>query len=93
MNTIHAKLKVKRGKIVDVEIPTDKEIEIIAMRMHQSGKECLETVLGWNVMYRPRGNYSYSLTGFNPFTGEQGEKSASKNAATPAEFTFGKNDP
>jgi len=93
MNTIHAKLRVRRGKIVDVEIPTDEEIEIIAMRMHKSGKECLETVLGWNVMYRPRETFSHSTTPFNPFTGEQGEKSVLKNFATPAEFTFGKNDP
>jgi hypothetical protein len=93
MNTIPAKLKVKRGKIVDVEIPTDEEIEIIAMRMHKSGKECLETILGWNVMYRPRENFSHSTTRFNPFTGERGEKSVLKNFATPAEFTFGINDP
>jgi hypothetical protein len=93
MNTVHAQLKIKRGKIADVEIPTDEEIEIIAMRMHKSGKPCLETILGWNVFYRPRENNSYTTTGFNVFTGERGEKSAKSKSVIPAEFTFGKNDP
>ena len=35
MDTIHAQLKVERGKTVAVEIPTDAEIERIAMRMHR----------------------------------------------------------
>jgi hypothetical protein len=78
MNTIHAQLKIKLGKIVDVEIPTDEEIERIAIRMHKHGKPCLETILGWNVIYRPRENFSHSVTRFNPFTNEQGEKSALK---------------
>ena len=93
MNTIHAKIKEKRGKIVDVEIPTDEEIERIAMRMHKSGKPCLETMLGWNVFYRPRENNPYTTTSFNPFTGERGEESARSKSVIPAEFTFGKNDP
>ena len=93
MNTVQAQLKIKRGKIVDVEIPTDEEIERIAMRMHGDGKPCLETILGWNIMYRPRENFSHSVTRFNPFTNEQGKKSALKNFATPAEFTFGYDAP
>ena len=89
MNTVHAQLKINRGKIVDVEIPTDEEIERIAMRMHKDGKPCLETILDWKVLYRPRQNYSYSRTNFNPFTGERGEESARSKSASPAEFTFG----
>jgi hypothetical protein len=89
MNTIHAQLKIKRGKIIDVEIPTDDEIERIAMRMHKDGKPCLETILGWKVFYRPRQEYSYSYVRVDPFTGEKGEKSAPTKTASPAEFTFG----
>ena len=63
------------------------------MRMHGDGKPCLETILGWNVMYRPREIFSHSVTHFNPFTNEQGEKSALKNFATPAEFAFGYDAP
>jgi hypothetical protein len=49
VDTIHAQLKTKRGKTVAVEIPTDEEIERIAMRMHAAGKPCLETILGCKV--------------------------------------------
>jgi len=89
MNTIHAQLKIKRGIVVDVEIPTDEEIERIAMRMHKGGKPCLENILGWKVFYRPRLENAYSLTSVNPFTGEQGEKTAPTKTLGPAEFTFG----
>jgi len=89
MNTIHAQLKVKNGKTVAVEIPADEEIERIAMRMHKSGKPCLETILGWNVFYRPRNPYSCSTVSVDPFTGKRGPQSAPKKMVLPAEFTFG----
>ena len=63
------------------------------MRMHKGRKPCLETILGWKVFYRPRLESSYSLTSVNPFTGEQGEKSAPAKTVGPAEFTFGYNAP
>lgn len=93
MNTIHAQLKVKRGKTVAVEIPADEEIERIAMRMHKSNKPCLETILGWKVLYRPRGQSSYSTVSVDPFTGKRGPRSALSKSAVPAEFTFAYNAP
>jgi hypothetical protein len=89
MITIHAKLKVKHGKTVAVEIPADEEIERIALRMHKSGKPCLETILGWKVFYRPRQQFSYSTVSVDPFTGERGPQSAQSKSDMPAEFTFG----
>ena len=76
MDTIHAQLKVKRGNTVAVEIPTDAEIERIAMRMHKSGKPGLETILAWKVFYRPKKKSSYSTVSVDPFTGKRGEESA-----------------
>jgi hypothetical protein len=72
MDTIHAQLKAKRGKTVAVEIPTDEEIERIAMRMHAAGKPCLETILGCKVFYRPRQAQSYTTVSVDPFTGKRG---------------------
>ena len=89
MNTIHAQLKVKHNKTVAVEIPTDEEIERIAMRMHKSGKPCLEAILGWDVFYKPRKQYSYTTVSVDAFTGKQGTPSAPRKSAVPAEFTFG----
>ena len=74
MDTIHAQLKAKRGKTVAVEIPTDEEIERIAMRMHAAGKPCLETILGCKVFYRPRQAQSYTTVSVDPFTGKRGEE-------------------
>lgn len=93
MDTIHAQLKAKRGKTVAVKIPTDEEIERIAMRMHNAGKPCLETIIGWKAFYRPRQHFSYSTVKVDPFTGKRGEKSASRKTASPAEFTFGYDAP
>jgi hypothetical protein len=93
MNAIHAQLKAKRGKTIAVEIPTDAEIEHIAMRMHKSGKPCLEVILGWKVFYRPRQEFSYSTVRGDPFTGMRGEESAPGKSASPAEFTFGYDAP
>ena len=93
MYTIHAQLKVKRGKTIAVEIPADEEIERIAMRMHKSSKPCLETILGWKVFYRPRGQSSYSTVSVDPFTGKRGPQSAPSKSAVPAEFTFGYDAP
>ena len=89
MDTILAQLKVKHNKTVDVEIPTDEEIKRIAMRMHKSGKPCLETILGWKVSYRPMERYSYTTVSVDPFTGKRGPQSAPSKSAVPAEFTFG----
>ena len=83
----------KHGKTVDVETPTDEEIERIAMRMHKNGKPCLETILGSKVFYRPRRTFSHSSRSVNPFTGEQGEESVPTITDRPAEFTFGYNAP
>jgi hypothetical protein len=93
MKTIHAQLKVKRGKTVAVEIPTDEEIERIAMRMHAAGKPCLETILDCKVFYRPRQEQSYTTTKVDPFTGERGKPSAPSKSVSPAEFTFGYDGP
>jgi hypothetical protein len=93
MNIIPAQLKVERNKTVDVEIPTDEEIESVAMRMHKSGKSCRETILGWNVIYIPRKPNSYSTVRRDIFTGKEGAQSASKEFVSPAEFTFGYNAP
>jgi hypothetical protein len=93
MKTIQAQLKVKRGKMVPIEIPTDEEIEGMAMRMHAAGKPCLETVLGHKVFYRPRSEGGYTLTEVDPFTGEQGKPSAPRKFVCPAEFTFGYGGP
>jgi hypothetical protein len=93
MNTILAQLKVKRGKTVAVEIPADEEIERIAMRMHKSGKPCLETILGWDVFYKPRKPYSCSTVSVDPFTGKRGPQSAPSKSAVHAEFTFGYDAP
>jgi hypothetical protein len=93
MKTIHAQLKVKRGKTVAVEIPTDLEIQRIAMRMHKRGQECLETILGCQVLYRPRTEPSYSTAGVDPFTGARGQQSPPHRLAVPAEFTFGYDGP
>jgi len=93
MKTIHAQIKVKHGKTVVVEIPTDEEIECIAMRMHAADKPCLETILGHKVFYRPRLEQSYTLTAVDPFTGEQGKPSAASKSASPSEFTFGYDRP
>src|SRR5437867_524137 len=70
-------------------LPTDKEIESIAMRMHSAGKPCLETILGFKVFYRPRKPLSWSTTEVNPFTGERGPQSEQYHSVAPAEFTFG----
>lgn len=93
MNTIHAQLKAKRGGTIAVEIPTDDEIERIAMRMHTSGKPCLETILGWKAFYRPKQDYSVSTVKVDPFTGKRGEKTARGKGVSPAEFTFGYDAP
>lgn len=93
MDTIHAQLKAKRGKTVAVEIPTDEEIERIAMRMHAAGKPCLETILGCKVFYRPRQAQSYTTVSVDPFTGKRGEESAPRRSEIPAEFTFGHDGP
>lgn len=93
MNTIHAQLKAKRGKTVAVEIPTDDEIERIAMRMHKSRKPCLETMLGWKVLYRPRQEFSYQTVSVDAFTGKRDAESAPSEAASPAEFTIGYDAP
>ncbi len=93
MNTVHAQLKVKRGKTISVEIPTDEEIERIAMRMHNVGKPCLETILDCKVFYRPRGEFSYSTVNVDPFTGKRGHQSPPSKSAAPAEFTFGYDGP
>jgi hypothetical protein len=93
MNTIHAQLKAKRGETIAVEIPSDEEIGRIALRMHTSGKPCLETILGWKVFYRPRQDLSYSSVSVDPLTGKRGEESAPGEAASPAEFTFGYDAP
>jgi hypothetical protein len=93
MKTIHAKLKIKGGKTVDVEIPTDEEIERIAMRMHAAGKPCLETILGSKAFYRSRQEQSYTTASVDPFTGKRGEESAPHKSEAPAEFTFGYDGP
>jgi hypothetical protein len=93
MNTIHAQLKVKRGKTVAVEIPTDEEIERIAMRMHKSDKPLPETILGWDVIYKSRKPISFSTVSVNPFTGKRGPQTASSKLAVPSEFTFGYDAP
>lgn len=93
MNTIHAQLKVERGKTIAVEIPTDEEIERIAMRMHKTGKPRLETILGCKVLYRPQEMFSYSTVSVDPFSDKQGKLSPPNKAATPAEFTFGYDGP
>ena len=64
---MHAQLKAKRGKTVDIEIPTDEEIKRIAMRMHAAGKPGLETILGCKVFYRPRLVQSYTTVSVDPF--------------------------
>jgi hypothetical protein len=89
METIHAQLKAQRSETIAVEIPTDEEIERIAMRMHRSGKPCLETILGWKVFYRPRQEFSHHSVNVDPFTGKRGEESAPGKSVSPAEFTFG----
>jgi hypothetical protein len=89
MNTIHAQLKVKRGRTVAVEIPTDEEIERIAMRMHKSGQPYLETILGWEVFYKPLKPNSFSTVSVDAFKDKQGTTSAPRKFASPAEFTFG----
>lgn len=88
MKTTHAQLNVKPGKTVAVEIPTDEEIERIAMRMHAAGKPCLETILGYKVFYRPCSELSPTMTKVDPFTHERGQPSAQSKSASPAEFTF-----
>jgi hypothetical protein len=93
MKTIDAQLKVKRGKTIAIEIPTDEEIERIAMRMHAAGKPCLETILGCKVFYRPRLAQSYTMTKVDPFTGERGKPSPPRKSMSPAEFTFGYDGP
>jgi hypothetical protein len=93
MKTIHAHLKVKRGKSVSIEIPTDEEIKRIALQMHAGGKPCLQTILGHKVYYHPREGYRRTTTEFSVFTGERGEPSAPSISHFPAEFTFGYNGP
>jgi hypothetical protein len=93
MKTIHAQLKVKRGKTIAIEIPTDEEIERIAMRMHAAGKPCLKTILNCKVFYRPRLEQSYTMTKVDPFTGERGKPSPPRKSMSPAEFTFGYDGP
>jgi hypothetical protein len=89
MKTNHAQLKVKRGKTIAIEIPTDEEIERIAMRMHAAGKPCLKTIRNCKVFYRPRLEQSYTMTKVDPFTGERGKPSPPRKSMSPAEFTFG----
>ncbi len=72
-----------------MEIPSDDEIESIAMRMHKEGKPCLETIRGWKVLYCPQWASSFTGVRVDPFTGEQGERSAARPIAIPTEFTFG----
>jgi hypothetical protein len=91
MNTIHAQLKVKRGKTVAVEIPTDEEIERIAMRMHKSGKPCLETILGLEVFYKPLKPNSFSTVSVDAFKDKKGTPSTPSKFDEPSEFTFGYN--
>ncbi len=93
MKTIRTQLKGKRAKTVAIEIPTDEEIERIAMRMHAAGKPCLETILGCKVFFRPRLEHSYTTTSVAPFTDERGEPSAPRKSVSPAEFTFGYDGP
>ena len=93
MNTIRAQLKVKRGKTVSIEIPTDEEIERIAMRMHSAGEHRLEIILGCKVFYRARMEQSYTTTKVDPFTGKRGKRSPPRKSVSPAEFTFGYNGP
>jgi len=93
MKTIHAQLTIKRAKTVGVEIPTDEEIERIAMRMHAARKPCLETILGYKVFYRPRQEESYTAVSVDPFTGKRGKQSAPHKSAAPAELTFGYDGP
>jgi hypothetical protein len=93
LKTIHAQLKIKRGKTAAVEIPRDEEIERIAMRMHAAGQPCLETILGCKVFYRPRMKQSYTMTKVDPFTGERGKPPAPRKSVFPAEFTFGYDGP
>lgn len=88
MDVIQAQLRTKRGGTIAVEIPTDEEMERIAMRMHAARKACIEEVLGWKVLYRPRGDLKYSTTSLHPFTGQQGDTHDHKSNV-PAEFTFG----
>lgn len=93
MDTIYAQLKAKRGKTVAIEIPTDEEIERIAMHMHAAGKPCLETILGCKVSYYPRRAQSYTTASVDPFTRERSEESAARRLEIPAEFTFGRGGP
>jgi hypothetical protein len=93
MDTIHAQLKAKRGETIAVEIPTDAEIERIAMGMHAARKPCLETIVGCQVFYRPRQTQSYTTVSVDPFTGKRGEESAPSQLEIPAEFTFGHDGP
>ncbi len=90
MKTIKAKLKIKRGGATTIEIPADEEIERIAREWHREGKPCLETILGWQVIYRPRDETrTMTLTEVNAFTGACGKKSSPREMKIPAEFTFG----
>src|ERR1700677_3832270 len=93
MKTTHAQLKIKRGKTIITEIPTDEEIERIAVRMHKTGKPCLETILGCKVFYRPRMQGTMTITNIDPFTGEKGTPSEPYKTSTWAEFTFGYEGP
>ena len=93
MNTVQAQLKANRGNTVAVEIPTDEEIERIAVSMHAAGKPCLETILGCKVFYRPRQTQPYTTVIVDPFTGKRGEESAPSRSEIPAEFTFGYEGP
>ncbi len=88
MDVIQAQLRAKRGGTIAVEIPTDEEIERIAMRVHAPGKPCLEEILGWKVLYRPRAALKYSTASVSPFTEEHGD-TQDHESQVPAEFTFG----
>ena len=78
-----------RNEIISNELITDEDIEQIAIRMHATGKYCLETIRGKKVLYRPRCHQCYTMTDVDPFTGEKGKEAEHKITNHPAEFIFG----
>jgi hypothetical protein len=71
----------------DAVLPSDKEIEEIALRLHAARGKCVEAVQGCQAGYRPSSVRPYSITDVDPFTHKKGSTSQHQTKV-PAEFTI-----
>lgn len=74
MESIRVTLRKKQGRkweYQDVEIPTEAEMERVALELHGVGKPALTEVLGWRVLYLPAYPIRYTVQEVDPFDGKR----------------------